>query len=49
MSAGFESLQGPAVGADELDRADIVSFDANSSDHGILSSQFKPFTAASGR
>jgi hypothetical protein len=43
MSAGFEGLQGPAVGADKLYRPDICSFDANSSDKGILSGQFMPF------
>jgi hypothetical protein len=43
VSAGFESMQRPAVGADKLDRPDIVSFDANSSDKGILSGQFMPF------
>ena len=43
MSASFEGLQGPAVGADKLDRPDICSFDANSSDTGILSDQLVPF------
>jgi hypothetical protein len=43
MSAGFESVQRPAVGANKLDRPDIVRFDANSSDKGILNSQFPPF------
>lgn len=43
MSAGFEGLQRPAVGADKLDRPDICGFDANASNNGILGGQFRPF------
>jgi hypothetical protein len=43
MSAGFERLQSPAAGTDKLDRPDIVSFDADSSNNGILGGQFVPF------
>src|SRR5260370_26005697 len=42
MSAGIEGLQRLAVGADQLDRPDIGSFDANSWDKGTLSGQFMP-------